>query len=200
MIVRFSRNVNDMLRNYRSSLLYYPITRMRAIQKTSDMLAALKKVGSNPEAYPVCNYKDLGQMKDAAGNNLLQNLRLFKYKDKSKFQWMFSFYIDYENETVIFKMMKASNMVKEQKTNDNLDSIIRKVIKEEVEKSNGWRPSYYGPSFEKKSKKYKDALHKSYNRWDKYQDKPDMDKFEKFTWDIFNAYQKHGMPTNRPYY
>lgn len=127
MKVIFSTNVKEDLKEYAKSLKNYPISKERAKDKRSAMIASLKKVGLNPTAFPICRYKNLGQALDANRNPLNSSLRQYTYVDESKFKWCFSYINDESTSTITFIKMMAAIHVKES-FQGRIDRIINETL------------------------------------------------------------------------
>lgn len=135
MEVIISNSVREKISEYAEALLSYPIPLERALQKKNNMINALKNIGNNPTMNPICMYKDLGQVFNEEGKPINISLRRFNYKDKSGFQWAFSYVVTEEN-VVITKMM-PSNQVRESKIHKMMvikESQIRQIIRETIKR------------------------------------------------------------------
>lgn len=102
------------------------------------MVNALANLGNSIVFPPICRFKDLGQTFDEKGNPKNKNLRHFKYKDKSKFQWSFACYYNYDKNRIdIVKMMPSSHIVKESKekrkkiilTENDLKAMVKECVR-----------------------------------------------------------------------
>ena len=117
MDVIYSKEVIRGLYEYLDTLSNsYPISKKRAVEKLLKMNSALLSIGENPNAYPICVHKDLGQRLNKNGEPKDKCLHRFNYQDESGFQWAFAYRVA-ENKGKVFvtKMMPAS-LVKEDKS------------------------------------------------------------------------------------
>ena len=142
MEVEYSKRVIRILENYKQVLtsdderyMRYKRSPKRAKEKADAMIAAIRRVGENPFAYPICNKRDLGQRFDANGRPKFDNLRTFLYRDESGFQWAFSYKIFPKLNLVRIQCMKGSNMVRESTsrtirlTESQLHGLIQDTLK-----------------------------------------------------------------------
>lgn len=104
--------VQNNLNAYKSVLLSnYSISEERAITKYDMMVRALFIIGQNPNIYPICMYKNLGQVFNRRKKPMNTSMHRFNYKDESGFQWAFAFIVT--DESVVITKMMPSNQVKE---------------------------------------------------------------------------------------
>lgn len=115
MVVIISNDVLNKINDYATALTMYPITAARITEKIDDMVSALNKLGVSIARPPICMFKDLGQVFDASGKPINQNLKRFNYKDKSGFQWAFGCLYDDETDKITVIKMLAANQVREAK-------------------------------------------------------------------------------------
>jgi hypothetical protein len=113
MKIVFSKEAKNRILNYKKALAHYPISTNRKLQKIQDMQLALRKLCTNYTLYPICMFKQLGQIFDAQNHPIIQNLKIFTYKDKSKKSWSFSFMIDEKQDRIIIYKMKYSSFITE---------------------------------------------------------------------------------------
>lgn len=123
MVVNISSDVLEKIDKYVDVLTDYPITTSRAHEKTDKMIDALTKLGSSIAVPPICTNKDLGQILDAKGKPMDNNLRRFNYKDKSDFQWAFACYYNEEADTITITKMVATNYIKE-----SIETILQPIL------------------------------------------------------------------------
>ncbi|MCR4811699.1 MAG: hypothetical protein K5867_03780 [Bacteroidales bacterium] len=128
MNVIFSDTVQRRLENYAQSLSNYPISNERAKEKFENMISALLNLGTMPYSNPVCDKKCLGQtFENGQTQNI--NLRQFVYADESKYQWLFSYNVDEENnEITIFKMLPSNRVI---------DEAITRIVHKTLHSSKG---------------------------------------------------------------
>ena len=133
MEVIISDEVENSLFEYLGFLLLYPISFKRAYQKYCNMRDKILQIGQTPFMYPICKYKDLGQIFDKKGQPLNKFLRQFVYQDEAKHPWTFSYLINPDtNQIRIIKMMYSSYI----KENDDiiLQDKINRIITECINK------------------------------------------------------------------
>lgn len=132
MQVIISSIVQSNLDTYKNILLSsYRISEERAITKYDMMASALYSIGQNPNIYPICMYKDLGQVFNRRNKPIYTTLHRFNYKDESGFQWAFA-YVVTDSSVTITKMM-PSNQVKE-----STEQLIHNPIQQILELEQRW--------------------------------------------------------------
>lgn len=124
--------VQNNLNAYKSVLLSnYSISEERAITKYDMMVRALYLIGQNPNIYPICMYKDLGQVFNRRKKPIYTTLHRFNYKDESGFQWAFAYVVT--DESVVITKMIPSNQVKE-----STEQLIHNPIQQILELEQRW--------------------------------------------------------------
>ena len=119
MTVIISNDVLKSLSDYKKSLINYPISRQRALEKYNKMVDSLQNLGNYHSQCRPCVHKKLGQEFDSDGIPLFKDLYRFNYKDESNFQWAFAIIIDEQNDTITITKMMPSIFVTEKCTTPN---------------------------------------------------------------------------------
>lgn len=74
MKLEFDAELKNFFKQYENSLKSYPIISKRRREKVTQFKAALRNL-REPNSYPICDKKDLGQIFDSNGNPILKELR-----------------------------------------------------------------------------------------------------------------------------
>lgn len=141
MNVRYSNNVKLAIQQYAQSLSVYPISKERKKQKIRTLRNFLRNsisMVSNTigiTSYALCTFSDLGQTFDDNHKPLNKSLRQTHFSDKSGTQWMVSFILLEDGNTIYIHSLKQTiNVVKEALliSNKQLYRIIRESIKKVI--------------------------------------------------------------------
>lgn len=139
MKVKYSNNVKIAIRQYAQVLKRYPISKERRNEKVRMLRNYLKNtirivcetIGST--SYPLCVFSNLGQKFDANRHPLNQYLRQTHFADESKTQWMISFIMLEDNNTILIENLKQTSSV----VNETIvikESQLRRLIRESIKK------------------------------------------------------------------
>ena len=110
MEVISSKQVLASIAQYANALTNYPISNDRIREKVGDMFDALQSIGSQPFAYPICQYQALGQS-FFRGNPRNPYLRQFVYKDKADKPWTFAYIVDERQQRIYITSMAYSAFI-----------------------------------------------------------------------------------------
>ena len=107
MAAIYDIQVRNQLYEYEKSLVKYPISANRRKMKIKNLRVFLQRLSNNPQKYPVCNKKKLGQIFNSKNKPLNLILRQTTYKDESNTQWSISFFQVSKNVVKIYRLIQT---------------------------------------------------------------------------------------------
>lgn len=139
MNVTYSNNVKIAIHQYAQALKNYPISKERRNDKVRMLRNYMKKsirtvcetIGN--ASYPLCTFSDLGQCFDSNKRPLNQFLRQTHFSDESKTQWLISFIVFEDNNTILIENLKQAKTIVKEMTSikeSQLREVVRNAVRE----------------------------------------------------------------------